>query len=78
MSVTLRNVNLRYRLEKSIEVTPMQDIGYHVHYTTTSGRRFLGDGGQGGQRGWAFATYVSSAEASAERSRRLYSDSDKE
>ena len=33
--VSLRDVNLRST------VTPRQDIGYHVHYTTTSGRRFL-------------------------------------
>ena len=41
MSVTLRNVNLQYRLECQFEVTPRQDIGYHMHYTTTLGRRFL-------------------------------------
>ena len=32
--VMLRNVNLQYRFGMSIEVTPTQDIGYHVHYTT--------------------------------------------
>ena len=39
------------------------------------GGKFLGDGGQGGQCGWLFTTYVylaeSSAETSAERSQRL-------
>ena len=37
------------------------------------GTTLFGDGGRGGQRGWAFATYLaeSSAEVSAERSRRL-------
>ena len=44
LSVTLRNVNLRYRLGIST-VTPRQDIEYHVHYTTTLGCH---DGGRGG------------------------------
>ena len=35
VSVTLRNVNLRST------VMPRQDIGYHVHCTTTLGQRFL-------------------------------------
>ena len=38
MLVTLRNVNLRSM------VTSRQDIGYRVHYTMTSGQRFLEDG----------------------------------
>ena len=38
--VSLRNVNLRSRSECQFVLTPGQDIGY-VHYTTTSGRRFL-------------------------------------
>ena len=51
--VTLRNVNLRSRSGCQFALTPGQDIGY-VHYTTM----FLGDGGQEGQRGWPFTTYV--------------------
>ena len=39
-AVSLRNVNLRSRLECQFALTPRQDIRY-VHYTTTSGRRFL-------------------------------------
>ena len=68
MSVTLRNVNLMST------VTPRQDIGCHVHYTTTSGQRFLAmeDGEDCAARPLQ-CTYLakSSAEASAERSRQL-------
>ena len=53
--VTLRNVNLRSRLECQFALTPGQDIGY-VH--DDIGTTFLGDGGWGGQHGWPFTTYV--------------------
>ena len=52
---------------------PRQDIGYHVHYTT-SGRRFLvTEDGEDSAAGPSQCTYLveSSAEASAEHSRRL-------
>ena len=66
MLVTPRNVNLKST------VTPRQDIGYHVHYTTTSGPSFLEDG-KDSAAGPLQRTYLaeSSAEVSAERSRRL-------
>ena len=43
MSVTLSNVNLRSPSEYQFALTPGLDIGY-MHYTTTSGLRFLGTG----------------------------------
>ena len=53
---------------------PRQDIRYHLHYTTTSGRCFLAtedgeDSAAGPSQRMCLAE--SSAEASAERSRRL-------
>ena len=39
-TISLRNVNLRLRSECQFALTSGQDIRY-VHYTTTSGRRFL-------------------------------------
>ena len=68
VSVTLRNVNLM------LTVTTRQDIGYHVHYTTTLERHFLAmEDGEDCAAGPLQHTYSakSSAEASAERSRWL-------
>ena len=68
VSVTLKNVNLRST------VMPRQDIGYHVHCTTTSRRCFLAtEDGEDSVAGPLQHTYLveSSAEASAEHSRRL-------
>ena len=69
MSVTLRNVNLQYRLgnvnlrsrlECQFVLTPGQDIGY-VHYTTTLGRPFLAmEDGEDSVAGHSQCTYLSS------------------
>ena len=69
VSVTLRNVNLRYRLGMSIwgqrsecqfALTPRQDIAY-VHYTTKLGRRFLPtDDGEDSATGPSQRTYLRS------------------
>ena len=64
--VSFRNVNLRSRPGR-------QDIGYHVHYTTTSGRFLATEDGEDSAAGLSQRTYLaeSSAEVSAEHSRRL-------
>ena len=55
--VSLRNVNLRSRLECQFVLTPGQDIE-SVHYTMTSSRHFLAMEDGEDSVAWPFATYV--------------------
>ena len=66
VAVTLRNVNLWSRSECQFALTLRNDLSV-TDTCVTRGRRwrtelggmmFLGDGGWGGQCGWAFAMYL--------------------
>ena len=56
MSVTVRNVNLRSCSECRFALAPEQESDMCI--THDVGTTFLGDRGQGGQRGWPFASYI--------------------
>ena len=57
VSVTLRNVNLRYRLGMSI--CAHAQAGYRIRTLhDEAGTTFLADRGRGEQRDWPFTTYV--------------------
>ena len=60
MLVTLRNVNFEVTLGMSI--CAHTRAGYWIHALHNDvkpyGTTFLGNGGQGGQRGWPYAAYL--------------------